>query len=53
MIAFTDVIPVAPQVVPLSEDELTRLVAEHLADEDKWVTDFIARLAGAIRDIKH
>ena len=42
---------IAPPLAPLNDDE-RKLRAELTASEDRWVNDFIARLAGVIRDIK-
>jgi hypothetical protein len=52
MMVFMEVIPPPPLVRPVSDDEMTRLVEEHLAEEDSWVEDFIARLAGIFREPK-
>jgi hypothetical protein len=43
---------IAPPVA-LSDGEQTKLQKELAASEDRWVEDFINRLAGVVRDIKH
>jgi hypothetical protein len=30
-----------------------KLITDSIASEDRWIKDFIERLAGVIRDIKH
>ena len=42
---------IAPPLAPLNRDEQRKL--EMAASEDRWVEDFINRLAGGIRDIRH
>jgi hypothetical protein len=44
---------IAPPLAPLNRDEQKKLQMERAASEDHWVEDFINRLAGVIRDIKH
>ena len=44
---------IAPPLAPLSEEEQMKLITDSIASEDRWVEDFIARLAGVIRDVKH
>jgi hypothetical protein len=44
---------IAPLLAPLSEEEQMKLITDSIASEDRWVKDFIERLAGVIRDIKH
>jgi hypothetical protein len=44
---------IAPPLAPLSEEEQMKLITDSIASEDRWVMDFIKRLAGVIRDIKH
>jgi hypothetical protein len=44
---------ITPPLAPLSEEEQMKLITDSIASEDRWVEDFIARLAGVIRDIKH
>ncbi len=57
MIMFTETIAPSPPLVPLTDDEQMKLAADlaiaNLAQEDRWVKDFIDRLAGVIRDMKH
>ena len=42
-----------PPLVPLTNDEVTKLRLEAIEVEDRWVKSFIERLAGVVRDIKH
>jgi hypothetical protein len=44
---------IAPPLVPLTNEEQMKLIAESMANEDRWVKNFIERLAGVIRDAKH
>jgi hypothetical protein len=44
---------IASPVVPLTDDEQLKLITQSIADEDRWVRNFIDRLAGVIRDVKH
>ena len=44
---------IAPLLAPLSEEEQMKLITDSIASEDRWVKNFIERLAGVIRDIKH
>jgi hypothetical protein len=44
---------IAPPLAPLTRDEQRKLQMEMAASEDRWVEDFINRLAGVIRDIRH
>jgi hypothetical protein len=44
---------IAPPLAPLTEDEQTRLRLEAIESEDRWVKNFIDRLAGVVRDLKH
>jgi hypothetical protein len=57
MIMFTETIASPPPLVPLTDDEQMKLIADlaivDLAQEDRWVKDFIDRLAGVIQAIKH
>ena len=57
MIMFTETIAPPPPLVPLTDDEEMKLIADlaivDLAQEDRWVKDFIAHLAGVIQSIKH
>ena len=43
---------IAPPLAPLNDDEQKKLRIEAMASEDRWVENFIGRLAGVIRDIK-
>jgi hypothetical protein len=52
MIIFTEmIVPPSPIVTEANED--TMRLAEDLAHEDPWVSDFIDRLAGVIREMRH
>lgn len=44
---------IAPPLAPLNSDEQRKLQMEMAASEDRWVEEFINRLAGVIRDMKH
>jgi len=44
---------IAPPLAPLSDDEQWKLKMTAIASEDLWVKNFIERLAGAVRDLKH
>jgi hypothetical protein len=45
---------IARPPAPLTADEeQMKLIAEAIADEDRWVKNFIDRLAGVVRDLKH
>lgn len=44
---------IAPPLAPLNDDEQRELRVELTASEDRWVEDFINRLAGVVRDLKH
>ena len=44
---------IAPPLAPLNDDEQRQSQIEAAASEDRWVEDFIKRLAGVVRDIKH
>jgi hypothetical protein len=44
---------IAPPLAPLTDDEQTKLRIEAIESEDRWVTDFIDRLAGVVQDLKH
>jgi hypothetical protein len=43
---------IAPPLAPLNDDEQKKLRIEAMASEDRWVENFVDRLAGVIRDIK-
>jgi len=57
MIMFTETIAPPPPLIPLTDDEETKLAADlviaDLLQEDRWVKDFIDRLAGVIAGMKH
>jgi hypothetical protein len=42
-----------PPAPPTADEEQMKLIAEAIADEDRWVKKFIDRLAGVVRDLKH
>jgi hypothetical protein len=44
---------IAPPLAPLNDDEQEKVRMKAIASEDRWVENFIDRLAGVIRDIKH
>ena len=44
---------IAPPLAPLTDDEQLQALVESLESEDLWVKDFIERLAGAVRELKH
>src|ERR1700721_657431 len=50
---FIEKIEQPPPLVPLTDDEQTRLRLEAIASEDLWVQNFIDRLAGVVGDMKH
>jgi hypothetical protein len=55
MIMFTETIAPPPPLIPLTDDEQMKLdlVIADLLQEDRWVKDFIDRLAGVIEEMKH
>jgi hypothetical protein len=53
MMIFMQKIEPPPRVVPLTDDELMKAISEAIASEDLWVKNFIDRLAGVVRDVKH
>lgn len=44
---------IAPPLAPPNRDEQRKLQMEIAASEHRWVEEFINRLAGVIRDLKH
>jgi hypothetical protein len=44
---------IAPPLVPPTDEEQVKLRIESMASEDRWVKNFIDRLAGVVRDVKH
>jgi hypothetical protein len=52
MIVFTDITAPPPPLVPLTDDEQMKLIA-NLAQEDRWMDDFIERLTAVIRQLRH
>ena len=44
---------IAPPLAPMSGEEQITLLVEAMTKEDPLIDDFIVRLAGAIRDLKH
>lgn len=43
---------IAPPLAPLTDAGEMKLIRELIAEEDRWVKNFIDRLAGVIRDAK-
>ena len=41
-----------PLAIPLTDDEQMKVIAEAVASEDRWVKNFIDRLAGVVREMK-
>jgi hypothetical protein len=50
---FMERIEPPPPLVPLTDDERLKAISEAIASEDLWVKNFIDRLAGLVRDVKH
>jgi hypothetical protein len=50
MIIFMEKIDPPPPLIPLSEGELAKLRLEARAREDRWVKNFIERLAGKAQE---
>ena len=44
---------IAPPLVPPTNEEQMKLIVESIANEDRWVKNFIDRLTGVIREAKH
>jgi hypothetical protein len=44
---------IAPPLAPLTHEEEMKLRTESIASEDRWVRNFIDRLAGVTPDVKH
>jgi hypothetical protein len=44
---------IAPPLAPLTDEEQMKLLMQAIADENRWVKNFIDRLAGVVRDVKH
>jgi hypothetical protein len=44
---------IAPPPLPLTADEQWKLKMQAIASEDRWVKNFIDRLAGVDQDLKH
>jgi hypothetical protein len=44
---------IAPPLAPPTDEEQMTLIRKSIADEDRWVKNFMDRLAGVIREIKH
>lgn len=44
---------IAPPLAPLTDEEQMKLRIESRDSEDRWVKNFIDRLAGVVRDMKH
>jgi hypothetical protein len=43
---------IAPPLAPLTGEEQARLRLEAIKSEDRWVENFIDRLAGVVRGLK-
>jgi hypothetical protein len=43
---------IAPPLAPLSEEEQIKLRTDAIASDDRWVENFIARLAGVIAELE-
>ena len=52
MVDFENIAAPRPPV-PLTDEEQIQRTAELLTEDDRWVKNFIDRLAGVIREIKH
>jgi hypothetical protein len=44
---------IAQPLAPLTNEEQKKLRLEAIESEDLWVKNFIDRLAGVVRDLKH
>jgi hypothetical protein len=44
---------IAPPFAPLTHEEEMKLILESILSEDRWVRNFIDRLAGVTPDVKH
>jgi hypothetical protein len=44
---------ISPPIAPFTQGEPTKMQLEAVKSEDVWVEDFVSRLAGVIRDLKH
>jgi hypothetical protein len=44
---------IAPPLAPLTDEEQWNLKLAAIASEDLWVRNFIERLAGVVRNMKH
>ena len=53
MMIFMENIEPPPPLVPLTAAEQWQLRIDAIESEDIWVKDFIDRLAGVIKDVKH
>ena len=42
-----------PSPIPLTDEEQMKVIAEAIANENRWVADFIDRLAGIVLDPRH
>jgi hypothetical protein len=52
MMIFTEKIA-PPPAMPVTDEEQLQAIADAIENEDRWVKDFIDRLAGVVRDMKH
>jgi hypothetical protein len=53
MIIFMEKIETPSPIMPLTDDERAKLRLEATEREDRWVKEFIDRLAGVVRDMRH
>jgi hypothetical protein len=44
---------IAPPVHPRHDEEFKRIAEALIRDDDRWVKNLIAGLAGTLRDVKH
>jgi hypothetical protein len=51
MMVYQEKIP-PPVALPADEEQM-KLIAESLANDDRWVKNLIDGLAGILRDVKH
>jgi hypothetical protein len=42
-----------PPSVSLTDEEQLKVLLDAITNEDSWINDFIDRLAGVVRDMKH
>jgi hypothetical protein len=44
---------ISPPVALPADEQQTKLIAESLVNDDRWVKNLIDGLAGILRDVKH